>query len=156
MNEKYVQQQMFLTRDNRLVVREDVECILIFVEGVLNSPDVSRGIVAEFIDSLGIDHLDCRTCYVTNDYGYKNAIDTVEYWKKDCLVTGETFVLVTNMTQFLYSGTFNTWSDEQQKFLTYIVDNNGVFHWAHDLTEKELRAGHNLEAIYRNGGFDCE
>jgi hypothetical protein len=156
MSDFYTQQQMFLTNDNRLIFREEAECILIFAEGVLNSPEVSRGIVEHFIDGLGLDHLDCRICYVTNDYGYKHAIDTVKYWKKDCLVTGETLVLVTNMTQLLYSGTFNTWSEEQQKFLTYIVDSNGVFHWVHDLTERELRAGHNLENIYRNGGFDCE
>lgn len=156
MNEKYIQQQMFLTKDNKLIVREDVECILIFVEGVLNSPEVSRGIVKEFIDDLGLDYLDCSTHYIVNDYGYKHAIDTVKYWKKYCLDTGETLVLVTNMTQLLHPGIFNTWSDEQQKFLTYIVDNNGVFHWVHDMTEKELRAGHNLETIYRNGGFDCE
>ena len=152
----YTQQQMFLTNDNRLIFKEDVECILVFVEGVLNSPEVSRGIVEGFIDGLGLDHLDCRICYVNNDYGYKHAIETVKYWKKECLVTGETLVLVTNMTQLLYSGVFNTWSDEQQKFLTYIVDNSGVFHWVHDLTERELRAGHNLENIYRNGGFDLD
>ena len=156
MSDFYTQQQMFLTKDNRLIFRENAECILIFAEGVLNSLEASRDCVKTFLYSLGLDPEDCRICYVTNDYGYKHAIDAVKYWKKDCLVTGETLVLVTNMTQLLYSGIFNTWSDEQQKFLTYIVDNNGVFHWVHDLTEKELRAGHNLEAIYRNGGFDCE
>lgn len=153
---EHIQQQMFLTSDNKLVFKEDVECILVFVEGVLGSPEASRGVVAEFIGSLNIDHLDCSIKYVNNDYGYKNAINAVKYWKKECLATRETLVLVTNMTQLLYSGVFNTWSDEQQKFLTYIVDNNGVFHWVHDLTEKELRAGHNLEAIYRNGGFDLD
>ena len=156
MSDFYTQQQMFLTSDNRLVFKEDVECILVFAEGVLNSPDVSRYIVEEFIDGLGLDHLDCSIKYITNDYGYKHALEKIKYWKKECLATGETLVLVTNMTQLLYSGTFNTWNEEQQKFLTYIVDNSGVFHWVHDLTEKELRAGHNLEAIYRNGGFDLD
>ena len=153
---EHIQQQMFLTSDNKLVFREDVECILVFVEGVLSSPETSRGIVEHFIDGLSLNHLDCSIKYVTNDYGYKNAIEAVKYWKKNCLITREALVLVTNMTQLLYSGIFNTWNDEQQKFLTYIVDNNGVFHWVHDLTEKELRAGHNLEAIYRNGGFDLD
>jgi hypothetical protein len=154
--EKNIQQQMFLTKDNELVYKENAEHILIFVEGAMNSPEASRVCVEGFLDSLGLDHLDCRICYVNNDYGYKHAVKTVKYWKKDCLITGETLVLVTNMTEFLYPGTFNTWDDQQKKFLTYVVDNNGVFHWIHDLTEKELRAGHNLESIYRNGGFDLD
>lgn len=154
MNEKYIQQQMFLTKDNKLIFKESAECILIFVEGVLNSPEVSRGCVADFLDGLGLDHLDCRICYVNNEYGHKHAVKTVEDYKKNWVVPGETMVLVTNMTAFLYSGLYNTWNDEYKKFSTYIVDNNGVFHWVHDMTEKELRAGHNLETIYRNGGFD--
>lgn len=156
MSDFYTQQQMFLTKDNKLVFRENAECILVFVEGVLNSPDASRGVLEHFIDSLGLDHLDCRIAYVNNDYGYKHAIETVEYWKKDCLATNETLVLVTNMTQFLHPGTFNTWSDEHHKYLTYIVDKNGVFHWIHDLTTRELRPGHNLEKLYQCGEFDCE
>jgi hypothetical protein len=153
---KYMQQQMFLTKDNELVYRDSAEHILIFVEGVLSSPEASRGCVEGFLDGLGLDHLDCRVCYVNNDYGHKHAVKTVEYWKEDCLITGETLVLVTNMTAFLYSGLYNTWNDKHQRFSTYIVDNNGVFHWIHDLTERELRAGHNLENIYRNGGFDLD
>ena len=153
---KYIQQQMFLTKDNELVYRDSAEHILIFVEGVLSSPEASRGCVECFLYDLGLDPEDCRICYVNNDYGYKHAVKTVKYWKKDCLATGETLVLVTNMTEFLYPGTFNTWDDQQKKFLTYIIDNNGVFHWIHDLTERELRAGHNLENIYRNGGFDLD
>lgn len=153
---EYTQQQMFLTKDNKLVFRENTECILIFVEERLGSPEVSRGYVEGFLDSLGLDPLDCKVCYVDNDYGYKHATKAVEYWKKDCLATGEIMVLVTNMTQFLYSGLYNTWNDKYQKFSTYIIDNDGVFHWVHDLTEKELRAGHNLEAIYRNGGFNID
>ena len=154
-NEKfYTQQQMFLTKDNRLVFRENAEYILIFVEGVLSSPEASRGYVESFLAGLGLDPLDCRINYVSNDYGHRHAVKTVEHLKRNWIDTGEIMVLVTNMTAFLYSGLYNTWNDEQQKFLTYIVDNNGVFHWVHDLTEKELRAGHNLEAIYRNGGFD--
>ena len=156
MSDFYTQQQMFLTNDNRLVFKEDTECILVFVEGVLSSPEASRGVIEHFIDGLGLDHLDCRICYVNNDYGYKHAIKTVRYWKKDCLATGEILVLVTNMTQFLYSGLYNTWNDEHKKFSTYIMDNNGVFHWIHDLTDRELRAGHNLENIYRMGGFDLD
>lgn len=153
---EYIQQQMSLTKDNKLVYRDSAEHILIFVEGVLNNPEASRGYVEGFLDSLGIDPLDCRICYVNNDYGHKHAVKTVEYWKKDCLATGEILVLVTNMTAFLYSGLYNTWNDEYQRFSTYIVDNNGVFHWVHDLTDRELRAGHNLENIYRNGGFDLD
>lgn len=152
----YTQQRMFLTGDNRLVFRENTECILIFVEGTLNSPDVSRSYVEDFLDRLGLDPLDCRIYYMNNDYGYKHAVRTVEYWKRDCLVTGDTMVLVTNMTEFLYSGLYNTWNDEYKKFSTYIVDNNGVFHWVHDLTEKELRAGHNLANLYRNGEFNTD
>ena len=153
---EYIQQQMSLTKDNELVYRDSAEHILIFVEGVLSSPDASRGYVEGFLDGLGIDPLDCRICYVNNDYGHKHAVKTVEYWKKDCLATGEILVLVTNMTAFLYSGLYNTWNDKHQRFSTYIVDNKGVFHWIHDLTERELRAGHNLENIYRNGGFDLD
>ena len=153
---KYIQQQMFLTKDNELVHRDSAERILIFVEGVLNSPEASRGYMETFLYGLGLDPEDCRICYVNNDYGYKHAVKTVEYWKEDCLITGETLVLVTNMTAFLYPGLYNTWNDKYQKFSTYIVDNNGIFCWVHDLTDRELRAGHNLENIYRNGGFDCE
>lgn len=153
---KYMQQQMFLTKDNELVYRENAEYILIFVEGVLSSLEASRSCIESFLYGLGLDPEDCRICYVNNDYGHKHAVKTVEYWKEDCLITGETLVLVTNMTAFLYSGLYNTWNDKYQKFSTYIIDNDGVFHWVHDLTEKELRAGHNLEAIYRNGGFNID
>ena len=140
----------------KLVFRENIEYILVFAEGVLNSPDVSKGVVENFIDDLGLNHLNCRIAYVTNDYGYKHAIETVEYLERDCLTTDETLVLVTNMTQFLYPGTFDTWNEEQHKYLTYIVDKNGVFHWIHDLTTRELRPGHNLEKLYQCGEFDYE
>lgn len=153
---EYIQQQMFLTKDNELIYRDSAEHILIFVEGVLSSPEASRGSVESFLYGLGLDPEDCRICYVNNDYGHKHAIGTVKYWEKDCLATGEIMVLVTNMTAFLYSGSYNTWNDKLQRFSTYIVDNNGVFHWIHDLTDRELRAGHNLENIYRNGGFDLD
>ena len=153
---KYIQQQMFLTKDNELVYKENAECILIFVEGDMCDLHACNSNVRMFIDLIGADADNCDFMRVTNEYGYKHAVDAVDYWKKNCLATGHTLVLVTNMTQFLYSGLYNTWSDEQQKFLTYIVDNNGVFHWVHDLTDRELRAGHNLENIYRNGGFDLD
>ena len=151
-----MQQQLLLTEDNKLVYKENPEYILIFVEGVLNSLDTSRGYIEYFLEGLGLDPVDCEICYVSNDYGYKHAIKTVEYWKKDCLTTNETMVLVTNMTAFLYSGLYNTWNDKYKRFSTYIVDNNGILHWIHDLTDRELREGHNLESIYRNGGFDLD
>lgn len=153
---EYIQQQMFLTKDNKLVFRENTECILVFVERELWGPHCCNEFVQMFVKGLGIDVSECDFKRISNDYGYKRAIEMVKYWKRDCSTTNHTLVLITNMTQFLYSGIFNTWSDEQQKFLTYIVDNNGIFHWVHDMTEKELRAGHNLEAIYRNGGFDLD
>lgn len=151
-----IQQQMFLTKDNELVYRENAECILIFVEGKMYEHRVSNANVKLFVYTIGADIGNCDFMRVTNEYGHKHAVDTVTHWKKDCLATGRTLVLITNMTAFLYSGLYNTWDDKRQKFLTYIVDNNGVFHWIHDLTERELRAGHNLESIYRNGGFDLD
>lgn len=156
MSDFYTQQQMFLTKDNKLVFRENAECILVFVERELWDPHCCNEFVQMFIKGLGIDVGECDLKRISNDHGYKHAIEMVEYWKKDCLSTNRTLVLITNMTQFLYPGTFNTWSDEHHKYLTYIVDKNGVFHWIHDLTTRELRPGHNLEKLYQCGEFDCE
>ncbi len=130
--------------------------ILVFVEGSMRNFNVCNERVKSFIDSTGVDVDNCDFMRVTNDYGYKQAVNTVEFWKKNCLTTGRTLVLITNITEFLCSGLYNTWSDEEKKFLTYIVDKNGVFHYVQDLTERELLAGHNLAAIYRNGGFDLD
>lgn len=153
---EYIQQQMFLTKDNELVYKENSECILIFVEGEMCDLHVCNSNVRMFLDTIGVDVDNCDFMRVTNEYGYKHAVDAVNYWKKNCLATGSTLVLITNMTAFLYSGLYNTWNDKYQRFSTYIVDINGVFHWSHDLTDRELRAGHNLENIYRNGGFDLD
>jgi hypothetical protein len=153
---EYIQQQMFLTKDNKLIFRENAECILIFVEGKMYEPYTCNEYVQMFIDRIGVDTDNCDFMRVTNEYGYKHAVDAVDYCKKNCLAAGRTLVLITNMTAFLYSGLYNTWNSEQEKFLTYIVDNQGTYHWIHDLTERELRAGHNLENIYRNGGFDLD
>lgn len=60
-------------------------------------------------------------------------------------------IILTNCPCFLSVG--GTWYKKQKKHLVWFNQLEG---WTHvnDLTEKELRAGHSIEKIYRNGGLD--
>ena len=49
------------------------------------------------------------------------------------------------------------WGEETNSCELYIYDKRkDEFVKAQDLTEKEIKQGHNLEALYRNGAFDLE
>lgn len=146
------EQQLYINDNNELIYKESHSQILIFVEGGIQS--VSKSYIEDFLDTLGVDCFNCVIKYVDNTYGYKHAMRYVKSWEEECIIDEYQLVLVTNMTQFLNPIEFNTWSKEQEKFLTYIVDLDRHIHNVHDLTDRELCQAHNLEVMYRNGEFD--
>lgn len=62
-------------------------------------------------------------------------------------------VFVTNMPQFLNRE--ELWNKEHKKHFIWFYTMEG-WKLVRDLTDKELRAGHNIEKIYRNGGLNLE
>ena len=150
----FEQQKLVLTKDNELVYKERPSNILIFCEREIEA--VKESDIKKFIEyTLDIKESEYIIKFVTNIFGYKSAIETKNLWIRCASIDSPVnLIMVTNMTQFLDSSVFNTWDEDRGKFLVYIVDKYGNFHWVHDMTNKELRQGHNLEAIYRNGGFD--
>ena len=59
-------------------------------------------------------------------------------------------IFITNMVSFLDNAI--AWNKAEKRSLIWIYENGG---WVniHELTNKELRQGHNIEKIYRNGGL---
>ena len=90
-------------------------------------------------------------CTINAAYGYsrcKEILDSIIEDQPDTVVLSNSLVALDNTY---------CWDEETNSCELYIYDKRkDEFVKAQDLTEREIKQGHNLEALYRNGAFDLE
>lgn len=78
--------------------------------------------------------------------GYRNCIAKFNLMK----ALKQNFLIVTNAPYLLDNSV--VWNKQHGPLVWFQKDGSWII--MQDLTDKELRSGHNIEKIYRNGGLD--
>lgn len=124
--------------------------VVVFIDDNLSSYDIDYG---EIVNIVNKDDFSFNS-YIKLDGrdGYHENLTKLTYKRAECMHEDIPLLIFTNMPCMLELT--RTWDEDREKHLTYFLGTDGWVWSAQSLTDKELRAGHNLYKIYINGGFD--
>ena len=124
--------------------------VVVFIDDNLSSYDIDYG---EMVNIINNDDFSFNS-YIKLDgrAGYTDNMKKLIGERQRCMHEDIPFLIFTNMPCMLELT--QTWDTDRGKHLTYFLGTDGWVWSAQSLTDKELRAGHNLYKIYINGGFD--
>lgn len=152
--ENFIQQQLYIDDSNNMIYKEPELPYVIYHDGVLVFRDtIQKDLIPEIGEKIGLPFKFVR---LSGSCGRRQALKGAEEFKRECILEQKCLVILTNLTDFINSGIFNTWNEKTQRFQVLFLTKDYELLWADECTDRELHAGHNLEAIYRNGGFDLD